>query len=213
MVNGRSVIEWLARQKKLFRERDVRAQKASTGCLEEARVFRIATPHGHGVWSHPHYVPTRYELLQLRFRKAVFWGPSALWLLGAAQQEPDELWIAIANGSRVPRAIDLSTVVIRTRNLESDVVKLKPEGRVQELRVHSLERATKDAANIDRPGLIARSLERRDFVLAPDAEFLSANLPPNAWWRPPHASEARVREDWSVARSLPRAHESRGPGR
>ena len=126
MGRGVRIIEQLAREKPLFRERDVRAKRVSPVCLQDAKVFGIAVPRGHGVWSRPDYTPTRYEVLQLRFEGAVFLGPSALWLLGETRKEPEVAWIAIAHGARPPRSLDLSTVVVRTRNLEDDVIELRP---------------------------------------------------------------------------------------
>ena len=120
-VDAVGVIAEAARGR-LFRERDVRQKHVWHEAMAMAQFLGLVTPHGHGVWSHPHYTPSRYELLQIRFPKAVFWGPSALWLLGAEPVEPEALWIAIGNKSRPPRTLDLSTVIVRTRKLEKDVL-------------------------------------------------------------------------------------------
>jgi hypothetical protein len=185
---GLKIIEQLVREKPLFRERDVRAMRVSPACLHDAKVYGIAVSHGHGVWSHPHYIPTRYELLQVRFEDAVFWGPSALWLLGETRKEPEVAWLAIAHGARPPRTLDLSTVVVRTRNLEKNLIKLQNAGRVQALRVHSLERARADVAANDCAGLISRTLMRRDFTLAPDGYLLTSQVTSSGW---PGISPAR----------------------
>jgi hypothetical protein len=192
MGKGVTIIEQLAREKPLFRERDVRAKRVSPACLQDAKVFGLAVPHGHGVWSRPGYAPTRYELLQIRFEGAVFWGPSALWLLGETRKEPEVVWLALAHGARPPRTLDLSTVVVRTRNLEKDVIELQEQGRVQALRVHALERARADVAANDCAGLISRSLMRRDFTLAPEGYLLTSQV----------KSSCERKEQWVIAHSL-----------
>jgi hypothetical protein len=146
------------------------------------------------VWSHRLYQPTRYELVQIRFPRAVFWGPSALWLLGARAHEPEALWIAIDNKARPPRRLDLNTVVVRTRRLEDDVVSLRPEGRRLTLRVHSRARAEADLAQADCPRMLARAAKRAHFKLPPDASLLSADLR-FARWHPVPAQG----EDWVTA--------------
>lgn len=189
-ARGLEVVEELARRG-VFRERDLRQRHVSRFWLEVAE-FRVkAKPHGHGVWSHPFYKPTRYELLQIRFPKAVFWGPSALWLLGIEAKEPEALWIAIANKSRVPRTLDLTTVIIRTRRLEDGVVCLCPEKRLIWLRVHRRERAEADVARTDCYRLLARAADRAQFAVPRDASLLSANLPVRPWNPFP--------EDWVAA--------------
>lgn len=208
MGKGVTIIEQLVREKPLFRERDVRAKRVSPACLHDAKVFGIAVPHGHGVWSHPDYVPTRYELLQIRFEDAVFWGPSALWLLGETREEPEVAWIAIAHGARPPRTLDLSTIVVRTRNLEKDVIEHQSQGRVQALRVHSLERARADVAANDCAGLISRTVMRRDFTLAPDGSLLTSQVK-SSWWpgilpARPYLLEGERTEHWVIATSLSR---------
>ncbi len=134
-------IDQLARRG-VFRVKDLNSARLSHNWLPFAHFLRRATPHGHGVWSHPKYQPSRYELVQIRFPKAVFWGPSALWLLGESPWEPPQLWLAIGNNQRIPKTIERdSIVVLRTRRLELDVVTVQPEGHALELRVHNAERA------------------------------------------------------------------------
>ena len=74
----------------VFLERELNKIGISRNWLPLAKTMGCATPRGYGVWSHPSYEPTRYELVQLRFPHVVFWGPSALWLLGQrlANQTP-----------------------------------------------------------------------------------------------------------------------------
>lgn len=173
MREAMGIIEDLA-SRGLFLERDLNRRGISRNWLPLARTMGWATPHGFGVWSHRTYQPTRYELVQLRFPRAVFWGPSALWLLGARAPEPDTLWMAIGNHARPPRRLELTTVVIRTRRLEDGVVCLCPPGRCLTLRVHSRERAEADLAQADGPRMLARAAERVRFKLPRDASFLSA---------------------------------------
>lgn len=181
----------------LFRERDVRKSGVWHAALATAQFLGLVTPHGHGIWSHRHYVPTRYELLQLRFPKAVFWGPSALWLLGAQADEPEALWIAIANKARVPRTLDLSTVIVRTRKLDDDVLTLHPEGRLLSLRVHARERAQADVSRADLHRLLERAADRAQFAVPSKATFLSASLPAVRW----HPIPA-PRDEWVVEQRL-----------
>ena len=194
-VDAVGVIAEAARGR-LFRERDVRQKHVWHEAMAMAQFLGLVTPHGHGVWSHPHYTPSRYELLQIRFPKAVFWGPSALWLLGAEPVEPEALWIAIGNKSRPPRTLDLSTVIVRTRKLEKDVLELRPAGRVITLRVHAEERARVDVSRTaDLHRLLARAADRAQFTMPREASFLSAKLRPNRW---------PAREDWVVEQTLRR---------
>lgn len=179
-----AIIEELARRG-LFRERDLKDWCISHTRLSDARVFGLVTPHGHGVWSHRSYVPTRYELLQIRFPRAVFWGPSAVWLVGAEAREPEALFIAIANKSRPPRTLDRTTVIIRTRRLEEDVVSLRPEGRLLTLRVHGRARAEADTARTDVNRLLERAADRTPFAMPREASFLSSELPSFPRWHPP----------------------------
>ena len=151
--------------------------------------------HGHGVWGHPDYKPSPYEVLQVRAPKAVFWGPSALWLLGIEAEEPEPLWVAIGNKSRVPRDLDVTTLIIRTRRLEEGVVSLCPERRLISLRVHRRERAEADLARADCRRLLARAADRELFAVPREASFLSADLPVRSW--------SPFKDDWvSVSRSL-----------
>lgn len=181
----------------LFLERDLSRRGISRNWLGFANFMGVATPRGFGVWSHPRYEPTRYECVQLRFPRAVFWGPSALWLLGVKTPEPDNLWVAIANKARTPRRLDLTTVVIRTRNLEKDVTTLRPENTFLHLRVHARERAERDLALVGSPALLARAAERAEFKLPPRARFLSSKLL-EPWYR-------LGGEEWVVASTLTRA--------
>ena len=150
------VIEELA-NRGLFRERDLTHRKISIDWLNTARMIGRIQKHGRGVWGHSRYKPTRYELAQIRLPNLVFWGPSALWLLGAEAQEPASLWVAIANKSRPPRSLDVSTVIIRTRNLERQLRSHRPEGRLITLRVHDRERARADVERSDLPRLLQRA--------------------------------------------------------
>jgi hypothetical protein len=209
MGRGGEIIGRLARAEGLFRERDIKKQNLSTSCLTEAGVrLLMVRPHGHGVWSHRDYEPTRYELLQIRVENAVFWGPSALWLQGATRKEPAELWIAIDHKARRPRNLPLDTVIVRSRNLEKDL-DMVPHG-VTPLRVHTRKRAEADLARSDCAALLARALAPRRFILPPTAEHLSEKLASRSSWKPPHAppaeyayTERELREEWSVVRSIP----------
>lgn len=181
----------------LFLERELNRRGLSRNWLPFAKFLGKATPRGFGVWSHPRYEPSRYELVQLRFPRAVFWGPSALWLLGVELVEPEHLWIAIDNKARPPRRLDLTTVVIRTRRLEKEVTTIRPEKRFLHLRVHARERAERDAVLANCPRLLARAAERAQFKLPPRGRFLSTDLL-DPWYRLP------PREDWVVAPTLTR---------
>ncbi len=185
--------------KGLFRERDLTHRKISIDWLETARIMGRVRKHGRGVWSHAHYAPTRYEIAQIRLPKLVFWGPSALWLLGAEAQEPESLWIAIANKARPPRSLDVSTVIIRTRNLERQLVSHRPAGRLISLRVHDCERARADVNRADLSRLLERAADRAHFRVPREASFLSAELPVRKTAFAP-------REDWVVARSIDPHH-------
>lgn len=182
-----------AAQRGLFRERDLRSSGVWHSAFADAEFSGLVTRHGHGVWSHRNYSPTRYELVQIRFPKLVFWGPSALWLLGVEAHEPEALWIALGNKSRAPRTLDLSAVLIRTRNLEEGVQTVKPEKTRLSLRVQSRERAQADLSRNDIHRLLARAADRAQFALPRGASLLSGQLP-IARWRP--------REDWVVKQSL-----------
>lgn len=194
-VNAMALIEEAARRG-LFRERDLRKRGVWHSAFADAELRGLVTSHGHGVWSHCRYKPTRYELLQIRFPRAVFWGPSALWLHGE-EDEPEALWIAITNKSRAPRTLELSTVIIRTRNLEQAVTSVTPEGTWLTLRVHTPERAQADIARTDCHRLLERAVRRAHFVVPREASFLSARLPPVQWHQIP-----AFREDWVVEQSL-----------
>ena len=176
MGEAMQVIEELAKRG-VFRERDLKPWRLSHNWLPFAAHLGLVKQHGHGVWSHARYQPTTYEQLQLRFPGAVFWGPSALWLLGVLPREPEAHWIAIANNARLPTRVDDSTVVVRTRRLEADVIAWLPDGRFITLRVHSRERAEADTARTDCSRLLARALVPGRFELARDASLLSAAMP------------------------------------
>lgn len=199
------VISTLARRG-LFRERDLEASNLSHNWLHVAEGEGLVTRHGHGVWSSRSYAPTRYELVQIRFPKAVFWGPSALWLLGAAPAEPDALWVAIANRSRPPGTLELGAVIIRTRKLDHDVVSLRPEGRRLSLRVHGRERAQADVARADLHRLLTRAASREQFTLPREATFLSP-ASPFVRWHPLPAP----REQWVAEQHLSPRAASRSP--
>ena len=116
------VIDQLA-SRGVFRVKDLNPYRLSHNWLPLAGFLQHATPHGRGVWSHPQYQPSRYELIQIRFPKAVF-------------------------SSTIERD---SMVILRTRRLELDVVTLHPEGRALPLRVHNAERAHADLIARMRP--------------------------------------------------------------
>ena len=133
--------------------------------------------HGRGVWSHQFFKPTRYELLQVRFPRAVFWGPSALWLLGELDQEPDALWIAIDNKARPPRTLDPTTVIIRTRRLNDDVLPILPARRPITLRVHNAERARADTLRRTQSHTSSREQPPRERRGLPEAGNGPADSP------------------------------------
>lgn len=187
----------------LFRAKDLNQRGLSRNWLPVLKFLGHAIPHGHSVWSHPRYHPTRYELLQIRFPRAVFWGPSALWLQGAEALEPDALWIAIANKSRPPRTLDLTTVIIRTRHLEDHFTSLRPAGRLLTLRVHSVERARADVARTDPHRLLARAADRSEFAIPREASFLSSNLPSRRWHPIPAEPDQWVQAPASSATRTP----------
>ena len=161
-----AVIEELAK-KGVFRERDLTKHDLSHNWLHEARMMGLVTRHRCGVWSHRAYVPTRYELMQVRVPKAVFWGPTALWLLGVEAEEPAELWLAIGNKSRSPRNLDLSTVLVRTRHLEDDVVTLRPGQRLLTLRAYSHSRSVADIARANLQRMLERAASHDSFTWRP----------------------------------------------
>jgi hypothetical protein len=143
MCDAMDVVNDLARSG-LFRVRDLKRRGLSANWMPFFQTLFRYVHHGHGVWSHYLFKPTRYEILQVRFPRAVFWGPSALWLLGESDREPEALWIAIGNSARPPRTLDPSTVIIRTRRVNDDVLAVRPERRPITLRVYSAERAHAD---------------------------------------------------------------------
>jgi len=130
----------------LFRVRDLKRRRISPNWMPFFEWRYGFVSHGRGVWSRRDFKPTRYELVQCRFPKSVFWGPSALWLLGHLDHEPSPLWLAIDNKARPPRTLDASTVIVRTRRLNEDAIVIRPAGRFTSLRVHREERARADAA-------------------------------------------------------------------
>lgn len=186
------VIEQLAKQGP-FRARALNSYELSQNWLNVAQGMGLVRKHGHGVWSSASYEPTRYEIFQLRFPHAVFWGPSALWLHAALDAEPEPMWIAIANTSRASSTIALDTVIIRTRQLERDLENIQPVGRRIKLRAHNLERAGTDAEKIDPYRVMEGAVERSRFSLPPHARFLSATMPPNTW----HPIPA-PRDEWEM---------------
>ena len=139
------VIQGLAAERGVFRSKDLDGTGVSRGWFDFA-TFLWVKRRGRGIWSHPDYEPTRYELVQLRHPRAVFWGASALWLLGALEPEPVHLWVAIPNNVRVPRTLPPESVVLRTRRLEDDVELVRKRGTVLTLRVHQHHRALADLA-------------------------------------------------------------------
>lgn len=186
------VIEELA-SRGLFRERDLTQREISIDWLKTAQLSGLIRKRGRGVWSHARYHPTRYELAQVRLPNLVFCGLSALWLLGAEAQEPAALWVAIANKARPPRSLDLSTVIIRTRNLERQLTTHRPAGRLISLRVHEVDRARADVGRADLPRLLERAADRQRFVVPTDACFLSTGLSERRWV---------PCEAWSIERSI-----------
>lgn len=109
----------------LFRARDLKRNRVSPEWMPFFKTLFGYVPHGRGVWSRGDFNPTRYELIQCRVPRAVFWGPSALWLHGELLREPNHVWIAIDNKARPPRTLDSTVVVIRTRRLTEDLVTLR----------------------------------------------------------------------------------------
>lgn len=143
------------------------------------------------MWSRSNYTPTRYELVQICFPRAVFWGPSALWLHGVEADEPETLWIALGNSSQVPTTLEPTTFVIRTRRLEADVVEVQPKRGALALRAHSVERARSDLSRANFQRILERAANRGQFSIPRNGSFLSAELPkarrhtilapPNEW--------------------------------
>ena len=199
-----AVIEELA-SRGVFRERDLKPWRVSHSWLEFALGIGMVTQQGHGVWSRPGYSPSRYEILQLRFPRAVFWGPSALWLLGASDREPEPLWIAIANNARPPTRLDEATVVIRTRRLEADVTSCLPTGRALALRVYNRERAQADIERTACSRLLARALEPGPFLVASEGTLLSTTMSVSRSHRDPLFPPPRGppgRDSWSISARL-----------
>lgn len=184
------VITHLARNG-LFREKDLVREKLSHNWLSVAAHEGWLRRHDRGVWSRSDYTPTQYELVQIRFPKAVFWGPTALWLHGAEPTEPETLWVAIHNTSQVPTTLDPTTYVIRTRHLEDDVVALTQPNTFTELRAHSVERARRDVSRADFHQLVERAASRDQWALPRHATLLSAALPRERRHQLPPQ-----REDW-----------------
>ena len=201
MEPAMDVIELLAKRG-LFRAKELNAYDLSQNWLNVARGIGLVHRHGHGVWNSPSYRPTRYEIAQLRFPLAVFWGPSALWLHGAVDAEPEPMWIAIANKSRPPSTLEIATVIIRTRHLERGVMTVLPPGGRLELRAYDLERAQRDVARIDPYRVLERATERSQFYVAPNSGLLSTNVcwrplhpipaPPDRWTRLPASAAIRT---------------------
>ncbi|MDP1825712.1 MAG: hypothetical protein Q8L48_20795 [Archangium sp.] len=172
----------------LFRSRDLVG--ISRNWLQFARDMGRLTAHGPGLWSHALYRPTAYELAQVRLPRAVFWGPSALWLLGALTREPEVLWIALGNKARLPRTLDPSTVIIRTRRLEQDLITLRPPGRLLTLRVYSRARAQADLDLHD----CERKLTQAEvhFSVPRHAGLLTSGLPVHPHEAPPRIPDRGI---------------------
>lgn len=182
-----SVIETLA-NRGLFRERDLEAEGLSHNWLNIAEAGGRLRRQGRGVWSRSNYTPTRYELVQICFPKAVFWGPSALWLHGAEADEPETLWVALGNSSKVPTTLGPTAFVIRTRRLEADVVEVQPKGGSLVLRAYSVERARSDLSRANSQRILERAANRDHFSIPRNGSFLSAQLPQarrHPSWAPP----------------------------
>lgn len=143
MERAGEVLQHLAWSRGVFRSRDLDGTGVSRGWFDFA-TFLWVTRRGRGVWSHQGYQPTRYELVQVRHPRAVFWGASALWLHGVLSEEPAALWVAMPNNVRVWRTLDPGTVLLRTRRLEDDVVEVRAPRTALDLRVHRRERAQRD---------------------------------------------------------------------
>lgn len=186
----------------VFRAKELSAYGLSQNWLNVARGMGLLRKHGHGVWSSASYQPTRYEILQLRFPMAVFWGPSALWLHAALDAEPEPLWIAIANTSRASSTVELDTVIVRTRHPERGLVTVKPAGRLIPLRAYDLERAQADVARLDPYRVMERAAEKSRFSLAPNGSMLNMNTryppwhpipaPPDQWTQLPASVATRT---------------------
>ncbi len=173
---------------RVFRARDLTRYRISQSWLVFAKAIGMIRHHGRGVWSSRDYCPTRYELVQIRFPRAVFWGPSALWLQGQLPEEPESLWIAITNKSQLPTTLEIATVVIRTRHLERSLTSVRPTGCALTLRVHDIPRALADFARVDQHRVLERAAERSKFTVAPAGTLLSAGSkwaaspdPPERW--------------------------------
>lgn len=175
------VIGMLA-ERGVFREKDLVAQQLSHNWLNIAEEQGLLRCHDHGVWSRRNYTPTRYELVQVRFPKAVFWGPTALWLHGAEKDEPETLWVALSNTSQVPKTLDPTTFAIRTRNLNADVSEVRQPKTFLKLRVHSVERARKDISRTDFHRVLERAANRNQFALPREASFLSSSPRKERLW-------------------------------
>ncbi len=158
MGEAMDVVKELGRRG-LFREKDLERRGISHSWMSFFETLYGYVHHGRGVWSHRSYEPTRYELLAIRFPHAVFWGPSALWLLGELAVEPEALWIAIDNKARVPSTLDPSTVILRLRHHKRDAKLFRAPGRVA-LLIHVLERARADASGPEVSRTRARARPR-----------------------------------------------------
>lgn len=197
------VIERLAKGG-AFRAKELNPYGLSQNWLNVACGMGLVRKHGHGVWSSRSHQPTRYEIAQLRFPLAVFWGPSALWLQAALDAEPEPMWIAIANTSRASSTMELDTVIIRTRHLDRGLVIVKPAGRLVALRASDLERAQADVARINPWRVVERAAERSRFTVAANGGLLSANTkmryppwhpipaPPDQWTQRPAIAATRT---------------------
>ncbi len=115
--------------------------------LARGGLFRVRDLKREGI--SPNWMP--FFEWRNGFPHAVFWGPSALWLLGELDREPVALWVAIGNKSRPPRTLDPSTVIVRTRRLNDDVICVRPGSRPVALRVHHHERARADLQGLRNP--------------------------------------------------------------
>jgi len=160
-----AVIEGLGASRGLFRARELDGTGVCRAWLTVLEEFSQVKHVSFGVWSHPRYTPTRYEVVQLRTPAAVLWGPSALWVQGFLEQEPERLWLAIDDHARAPRHLDACTTVVRSRRADDAVVVVQPLRTALPLRVQDPAHAA---------GASRRRLRRKTLQAAERSELATA---------------------------------------